>query len=472
MSHQSFRHDREELKELLHNYDNLKSGRSFIYIEEDGFERIIEYFNEKEKFTQALEAVNFSIEQFPYSTSLLIKKADILISLRCFEDALKILELASNFGIEDSAFFIIKMDALLALDLNTEADEVFYQAIDSCEQEEKVNLLFELTEVYDDYEYFDKVFDCLRMILELDSSNEEALYKICFWTDFTGRNEEGIKLYQTIINQSPFNELAWFNLGAAYQGIKLYEKSIDAYQYAIAIEDKFDYAYRNMADAFIKLKKFNEAIEALEKVINLSRPESVIYEAIGHCHDKLSNFTQARSNYKKALHLNPEDTQLHYKIGCTYMQENSWNNAIKSLQTALKIFVMQPEYNLAIGRCYLELHNYEDAITYLGNVVRVRPKNINGWIELLNCFHQAELYDDGFEYAAIAFEQTGSKIIFVYYQSAFLFANGQSKQALIYLENALHVNPKLVKHFIELNPSILQNQLVVDLLAKYKKLKK
>jgi len=472
MSHQSFRHDKEELKELLHNYDNLKSGRSFTYIEEDGFERIIEYFNEKEKFTQALEAVNFSIEQFPYSTSLLVKKADILISLRCFDDALKILELASNFGIEDSAFFIIKIDALLALELNTEADEVFCQAIESCEQDEKVNLLFELTEVYDDYEYFDKVFDCLRMILELDSSNEEALYKICFWTDFTGRNEEGIKLYQTIINQSPFNELAWFNLGAAYQGIKLYEKSIDAYQYAIAIEDKFDYAYRNMADAFIKLKKFNEAIEALEKVINLSRPESVIYEAIGHCHDKLSNFTQARSNYKKAVHLNPEDTQLHYKIGCTYMQENSWNNAIKSLQTALKIFVMQPEYNLAIGRCYLELHNYEDAITYLGNVVRVRPKNINGWIELLNCFHQAELYDDGFEYAAIAFEQTGSKIIFVYYQSAFLFASGQSKQALIYLENALHVNPKLVKHFIELNPSILQNQLVVDLLAKYKKTKK
>jgi tetratricopeptide (TPR) repeat protein len=472
MSHQSFRHDKEELKELLHNYDNLKSGRSFTYIEEDGFERIIEYFNEKEKFTQALEAVNFSIEQFPYSTSLLVKKADILISLRCFDDALKILELASNFGVEDSAFFIIKIDALLALELNTEADEVFCQAIESCEQDEKVNLLFELTEVYDDYEYFDKVFDCLRMILELDSSNEEALYKICFWTDFTGRNEEGIKLYQTIINQSPFNELAWFNLGAAYQGIKLYEKSIDAYQYAIAIEDKFDYAYRNMADAFIKLKKFNEAIEALEKVINLSRPESVIYEAIGHCHDKLSNFTQARSNYKKAVHLNPEDTQLHYKIGCTYMQENSWNNAIKSLQTALKIFVMQPEYNLAIGRCYLELHNYEDAITYLGNVVRVRPKNINGWIELLNCFHQAELYDDGFEYAAIAFEQTGSKIIFVYYQSAFLFASGQSKQALIYLENALHVNPKLVKHFIELNPSILQNQLVVDLLAKYKKTKK
>ncbi|MEB3059476.1 hypothetical protein, partial [Parvimonas sp. D9] len=83
------------------------------------------------------------------------------------------------------------------------------------------------------------VFDCLKLILEEDPSNEEALYKICFWTDFTGRNEESIRLHQQIIEEQPFSELAWFNLAAAYQGLKLYEKAIDAYQYAVAIDEKF-----------------------------------------------------------------------------------------------------------------------------------------------------------------------------------------------------------------------------------------
>ena len=77
------------------------------------------------------------------------------------------------------------------------------------------------------------------------------------------------------------HELAWFNLGAAYQGLKLYEKSIDAYQYAIAIDEKFDYAYRNMGDAYLRLHKYKEAIEVLQKVLELSMPEEVIYEAIG-----------------------------------------------------------------------------------------------------------------------------------------------------------------------------------------------
>jgi len=56
----------------------------------------------------------------------------------------------------------------------------------------------------------------------------------------------------------------------------LYEKAIDAYQYAIAIEEKFDYAYRNMGDAYIRIRKYKEAIEALVKVTELSKPEDAL----------------------------------------------------------------------------------------------------------------------------------------------------------------------------------------------------
>ncbi len=469
MSKNPYRHDRGELRELLQNFQKMRSGKGFSFIEEEGFEQIIEYFTEKEQFIEALEASEMAITQFSYSSSLLILKADILISLRRYEESLFILEKAELLDWNDIDLYIVKTDALLALDKQEEAAYLLEAAIELFEGEEKIDLLFELTDVYDDYEKFDKVFDCLKLILEQEPDSEEALYKICFWTDYTGRNEESIKLHQSILDINPFSELAWFNLGAAYQGIKLYEKSIDAYQYSVALNEKFDYAYRNMGDAFIRLKKYKEAIESLEKVLELSLPEYVIYEAIGHCYERMQNFAQARFHYKKASHLNHEDSQMHYKIATTYMNEGAWQNAIKSLQTALKFHLLQPDYNLALGRCYLELENYDEAITYLGNVVRIRPKNLSGWIELLKCLYKGELFEEGFEYAAMAYENTDSKLIFVYYKSAFLFAMGQSKQALIYLENALIVNPRLIKQFIEINPSILQNQQVVDLIARYKK---
>ena len=45
----------------------------------------------------------------------------------------------------------------------------------------------------------------------------------------------------------------------------------------------------------------------------------------------------------------------------------------------------------------------------------------------------------------------------------------KSKEALLQLEKALSISPKQVKKFVELNPSILQNPLVVDKLAQYKR---
>ena len=51
----------------------------------------------------------------------------------------------------------------------------------------------------------------------------------------------------------------------------------------------------------------------------------------------------------------------------------------------------------------------------------------------------------------------------------FLFAAGKSKEAALILEDAMSVNPKLIKKFIELNPSVLSQRQVVDIIARYKK---
>jgi len=471
MSKNPYRQEREELKNLLQQLQNLKDGKPNSFIEEDGFERIVEHLEDIEAYNEALEACELAINQYPYSSGLLLMTGNTLIILKKYKEALQVLEQSELLDSSDTNLYILKTDVYLALDQQEKAAALLENAIHYFEGEEKTDLLFELADVYDDYENFEKVFDCFLEILKLDPNNEEALYKICFWTDFTGRNEESINLHQGIIESYPFNELAWFNLGAAYQGLKLHEKAIDAYQYAAAINEKFDFAYRNMADAYIRLRKYKEAIECMEKVMELARPEGVVYEAIGHCYDKLANFAQARFHYKKASHLNAEDSQLYYKIACTYMNEAAWQPAIKLLLTATRMFKMQPEYNLALGQCYMQLNNIEEAITYFGNVVRVRPKNISGWTELLKCMLAAGMIEEGKEYAEFALEQTDRKPLFYFYKSMFLFADGKHKEAALQLENGMAANPRLIKKFIELNPSILQHPVVVEIIARYKKKK-
>lgn len=469
MRDHSFRQDREELKELLRQYENMKAGRRHSFLEEESFERIIDYFDDRNELVQAMQAAELAMEQYPYSSVLMVKKADLMIASRRYREALDLLNQAEVMDSGDINIYILKTDAYLALDLQSKAVEVLEAAIIQFEDDERIELLFELADVYDDYEEFDKVFDCLRLILADDPNNEEALYKICFWTDFTGRNEESIKVHQRIIEEFPYNELAWFNLAAAFQGVKLYEKAIDAYQYAITIDEKFDFAYRNMADAFIRLHRYKEAIEPLEKVIELSRPEDVIYEALGHCYDKLRNYAQARFYYKKASHLNPEDSKLYYKIACSYINEGQVESAVKQLNNALRLQPLQPEFNLAMGECMVTLGKFHEGIEYFGNVIRAKAKSVKGWSALLECLMKGDLLEEAEEYVQSALEETGDKPVFLFYKTAILFARGKSKEALNQLEVAMEKAPKLIRKLIELNPRLLQHQAVVDIIARYKR---
>jgi tetratricopeptide (TPR) repeat protein len=204
--------DKDNIDELLKHYNNLRNGHPSIFLEEEAFEKIIDYYDDQEELSKALEAAEAAIEYFPYSAPLLIKKADLLLASRKYQEALEHLEKAELFDASDLNLYILKTDAYLAMDMQERAVELLEKAIHSFEGEEKIELLFELADVYDDYEEFEKVFDCLMVILREDPANEEALYKICFWTDFTGRNEESIRIHLKIIDQHPYNELAWFNL--------------------------------------------------------------------------------------------------------------------------------------------------------------------------------------------------------------------------------------------------------------------
>ena len=465
-------YDKQSIKELLHLFENLRTGASSVFLEEEAFEKIVDYFDDQEEPLKAMEAVDMGIEYFPFSAALLFKKADLLLVSRKYTDALDILEKAELLDGNDLNLYILKTDVYLALDQQEKAVALLEAAIIHFEGEEKIELLFELADVYDDYEEFDKVFDCLLLILNEEPTNEEALYKICFWTDFTGRNEESIRLHLKIIDEHPYNELAWFNLGAAYQGLKLYEKAIDAYQYSLVIDEKFDYAYRNIGDAFIRLKKYKEAIEALEKVLELSKPEEVIYEAIGHCYDRLRNYAQARFHYRKASHLNPDDSKLFYKIACTYYNEGQWASTIKQLESALKIHRHQFEYNLLMGEAKLQMAYVKEAIQYFSNAVRIKPKNIAGWEALIRCLYQSEFYNEARQQVIAALDITNGKPLFLFYLSAVLLALGKTKDALLYLETAMQASPKALKKFIDLNPSILQNASVVYVIALYKKSKR
>lgn len=461
--------EHEDITELLNTYERIKNGKGVGFLSEESFERIIDHFDDQDAITKAMEAAELGIAQFPFSSSLMVKKADLLIASRHYKKALLVLDKAEILDKNDIDIYILRTDAYLALDLQEKAVELLEEAVNRFEGEERIELLFELADVYDDYEAFEKIFDCLKWILEYDPTNEEALYKICFWTDFTGRNEESIRLHLKIIEEYPYSDLAWFNLAAAYQGLKLFEKAIDAYQYAIAINEKFDYAYRNMADALMRLHRYKEAIDQLEKVIELSRPEDLIYQAIGYCYEKIRNHAQARFYYRKASHLNPDNARLYVKVAGTYMKELKYAQAIKYLEMALRIKRLDPEFNLTMGECHVKLGHHKEAVHHFLAVVQSKPRSIKGWEALIRTLFLSQQHAEAERQVELARSRLGNRPILEFYWAAILLALGKNKEGFEALEATLERYPKQLKSFLNLYPSSVKHPQVVELILRFKR---
>jgi tetratricopeptide (TPR) repeat protein len=457
------------MDELLQQYEEVKRGESGTIMDEEDFERIIEYYFQNNNEEQALLACDIARTYYPFSASVLLLKAEILTQAQKFGQALKVLDEIDQYDLKNIDATLLRSDILLGQFKYDQAALWLEQQSNEFSGKEKIELLLELSDVYDECEEFDAVFDTLKRIIKIERRNEEALQKICFWAEFTNRLEESVVIHTNLTDEDPYNALAWFNLGAAYQGLKLYEKAIDSYEFCVAIDEKFEFAYRNMADAYMRLKWYDRAIEVLEKHLEIAKAEDVIFEAMGYCWEKQKDFPRARFYYRQASQLSPQDDGIFFKIGETYSREKQWDKAVKAYSVALHLNKDNASYCLAIGNCLMEMDVKNEALVCYLNAVRLKPGNKTTWVALVKGLYLSGMYDEALTQIEIAREHCGDKGDFRYFQAAVLFDMGKSKEGLIQLEKGLRIAPKRIKLFTELNPEYLRRSAVADLIAKYKK---
>jgi len=457
------------IEELLQRFQEIKDGNATGMLDEEDYERIIEHYFQNSNDAEALLACDIGKTYYPFSSSILMLKAEILTQTQKYGQALNTLDEVEQYDHSNLGAVLLRADVLLSQYKYDQAAAYLVSSVEKFEGKDKVEVLLELSDVYDECEEYEEVYLTLKKILLIDHRNDEALQKISFWAEFTEKLEDSVELHTFLTNEDPYSTLAWFNLGAAYQGLKLFEKAVDAYEYCIAIDEKFEFAYRNMADAYMRLKVYDKAIEVLEKHLEIAKPEDVIFEAMGYCWEKRKDFSMARHYYRQASKLNPEDDTIFYKIGETYARERDWEKAVKAYSVALNIDKENATYCMAIGNCLMEMDVKSEALVCFLNAVRLKPSIKSTWIALVRGLYITGHYEEALTQIDVARGNCGEKTEFNYLQAAVLFEMGKAKEALLVLERALKEAPSKLKTFTQLNPDFIKRSSVADLVARYKK---
>ena len=83
--------------------------------------------------------------------------------------------------------------------------------------------------VYQNMGDYETSITYLKLCLEQNMENQDALYELAFCYDVLDNQQESVLFYQQYIDNEPYSYAAWYNLGDAFTKLSLFEKAIDAY---------------------------------------------------------------------------------------------------------------------------------------------------------------------------------------------------------------------------------------------------
>src|SRR4051812_1227472 len=89
--------DQLNVSELIAQYEQAVKEDHTPFFDQEAYETIIDYYEDKGQFENAMEVVEKALLQYPYSSMLLIKKAHVHFELKQLDTALEILEKAEIY---------------------------------------------------------------------------------------------------------------------------------------------------------------------------------------------------------------------------------------------------------------------------------------------------------------------------------------------------------------------------------------
>lgn len=426
----------QDLNELVSTYEAMSQSGTVVFAEETVILRIANYYRQAKNSEAALGIIGEALEQYPSKADLYAFKASLFAEIQQDELALHYLQIALIIEPLSPTLLLLKAELLIRAESNDEAQEVIL-LLKSYAKGRDLELTFLLeAKLYENIDDYDEMFDALEEVLRRNPNNSDALHHIWIAAELSGRYEDSVELHDWITNEEPYSYLAWLNLGHARLCLEEYEEAIEAYEFALVINEDCELSYRECATVYLQIQEYRKAYDMYQEYLAHFKADSDIFAKMGFCQQRLGEHTSAMLWYRKALHLDKNNDEVLFRMGeCLALQGNLESAAV-TIQRAIDIDDSIEEYFYALGQILSILGEREKASTAFCRANEIAPENTKFWIghakfyrELLNHDMALEIINEA-ELNVMGADLLYSRVIC-------LFEMGKRKEALSYLHEAL-----------------------------------
>ena len=455
----------DEYNFSITKFEKMLKTNNVFFFDSVEFENIIQHYLEISKIALAKKAIKIGLEQHPSSIILSLFKIELLI----FEDKLDLAEtLLDKLYLIDpnnEEIFIQKATVFSKKDRHEKAIEVLNIALNLSNEKADIYSLLGIEYLY--LENFEAAKESYKKCLIEDDQDYAALYNIIYCFDFLEQPDEAIGFINDFLENNPYSEVAWHQLGKQYLHNSDYKKALAAFDFAIISDDTFVGAYFEKGKILEEFKKYNEAIENYLITLEFEDPTSFAYLRIGNCYEKLNNTELAIQYYYKTVHEDPLLDKGWEAITDFYYKQKNNHKALYYINKAIDIDGQNIGYWKRYTQINFRMSFYEEAERGYQKIIELGNYEIDIWN------HRADiLLILGEKNAAIrsllqGFEFHPENAEIEFRLAGLYYSLNESEKGQYHLVNGLKNDKEFIIILEELFPDILQRPSIKNILKNY-----
>jgi serine/threonine protein kinase/tetratricopeptide (TPR) repeat protein len=163
------------------------------------------------------------------------------------------------------------------------------------------------------------------------------------------------------------------------------QQSLQSFQEAIAIDNKYAAAHAGLADAYTLLGvygalprsyAFEHALASAQKAVSLDDTLAEAHASLGYARKNLMQWHDADENFKRAIELKPSYVPARHWYAILLTQVGRFPEAIAEIKTAIALDPLSASAQGQLAATLLMARRYDDAIDQFTKMLRVQPRSL------------------------------------------------------------------------------------------------
>ena len=253
-------------------------------------------------------------------------------------------------------------------------------------------------------------------------------------------------------------------LGEVYNSQGEYQRAVEEFKRAVALDSSRDNALRGLADAYEKLGDGTAAESTYQRAIDLRPQYWAGYNSLGAFYFRQSRYKEAEKMFQRVVELTPENFQGYSNMGAILIAQGQYAKSIQALQRSIGIRPTLEAYSNQ-GGAYFALRQFDEAAHMYEKGLSLDDRDSLIWGNLGDALYwtsgrrreAAAAYDKALSRAAPKLRVNPRDATLLAFVATYNAMVGNRSAALSNLQRALNLAPKDAE--VRFRAALVYNQL-------------